>query len=130
MAKKGRIKSLLTPREEEVMQMLWDNGPSFVRELVERYPDPRPHVNTVSTVIRNLEEKGFVGHEAVGGSYRYHALKAKDEFRDRSLLHLVKGYFNNSYLGAVSTLVEEEKISLDELKELVDMIERKHQREE
>lgn len=112
------------------MQMLWDNGPSFVRELVERYPDPRPHVNTVSTVIRNLEEKGFVGHEAVGGSYRYHALKAKDEFRDRSLLHLVKGYFNNSYLGAVSTLVEEEKISLDELKELVDMIERKHQREE
>lgn len=130
MAKKGRIKSLLTPREEEVMQMLWDNGPSFVRELVGRYPDPRPHVNTVSTVIRNLEEKGFVGHEAVGGSYRYHALKAKDEFRDRSLLHLVKGYFNNSYLGAVSTLVEEEKISLDELKELVDMIERKHQREE
>ena len=130
MAKKGRIKSLLTPREEEVMQMLWDNGPSFVRELVGRYPDPRPHVNTVSSVIRNLEEKGFVGHEAVGGSYRYHALKAKDEFRDRSLLHLVKGYFNNSYLGAVSTLVEEEKISLDELKELVDMIERKHQREE
>jgi len=122
---RGRKKSLLTPREEELMQMLWDNGPQFVRELVERYPEPRPHFNTVSTVIRNLEEKGFVDHEAVGGAYRYRATVPKAEFRDRSLGQIVKGYFNNSYLGAVSTLVEEEKISLDELKELIDMIERK-----
>lgn len=125
MTNKGRKKSLLTPREEEVMQMLWIWGPQFVRELLERYPDPRPHFNTVSTVIRNLEDKGFVDHEVVAGSHRYRAVRAKEEFRDRSLGQIVKGYFNNSYLGAVSTLVEEEKISLDELKELIDMIERK-----
>lgn len=123
MAKKGRKKSILTPREEEVMQMLWDKGPCFVRELVELYPEPRPHFNTVSTVIRGLEEKGFVGHTAVGGSFKYHAVKEKEEFRDRSLTHLIKGYFNNSYLGAVSALVEEEKISVSELKELIDLIE-------
>ena len=68
MTNKGRKKSLLTPREEEVMQMLWTWGPQFVRELLERYPDPRPHFNTVSTVIRNLEDKGFVDHEVVAGS--------------------------------------------------------------
>lgn len=122
--KKGRKRQLLTPREEEVMQMLWNNGPQFVRELVERYPDPRPHFNTVSTVIRNLEEKGFVGHENVGGSFRYRAIREKDEFRDKTLSQLVNGYFGNSYLNAVSTLVREEKISVDELKELIDMIEK------
>lgn len=105
------------------MQMLWDNGPQFVRQLVERYPDPRPHFNTVSTVIRTLEEKGYVDHESVGGSFRYRAVKAKEEFRERSLMQLVKGYFNNSYLGAVSALVEEEKVTVDELKELISMIE-------
>lgn len=123
MAKKGRKKSILTPREEEVMQLLWDNGPKFVRELIGFYPEPRPHFNTISTVIRSLEEKGFVGHEALGGAFRYHAIKNKEEFRDRSLSHLIKGYFNNSYLGAVSALVEEEKISVQELKELIELIE-------
>lgn len=123
MAKKGRKKSILTPREEEVMQLLWDNGPKFVRELLEYYPDPRPHFNTISTVIRSLEEKGFVGHEAVSGAYRYHAIKEKDIFREQSLSQLIKGYFNNSYLGAVSALVEEEKISVQELKELIELIE-------
>lgn len=124
MAKKGRKKSDLTPREEEVMQMLWDNGPQFVRQLVERYPDPRPHFNTVSTVIRGLEEKGYVTHEQIGGSYRYQAVKPKEEFRERSFMQLVKGYFNNNYLGAVSALVEEEKVTVDELKELIAMIEK------
>lgn len=123
MAKKGRKKTDLTPREEEVMQMLWDNGPQFVRQLVERYPDPRPHFNTVSTVIRGLEDKGYVTHESIGGSYCYRAARPKEEFRDRSLMQLVKGYFNNNYLGAVSALVEEEKVTVDELKELIAMIE-------
>ena len=121
---KGRKKSILTPREEEVMQMLWEYGPQRVRELVERYPEPRPHFNTVSTVIRGLEEKGFVDHVQEGGVYRYHALKDKSEFRERSLIQLVKGYFNNSYLGAVSALVEEEKVTVEELKELISMIEK------
>lgn len=115
----------LSTREEEVMQLLWRHGPSLVKELVALYPEPRPHVNTVSTVVRGLEEKGFVGHEPAGHSFRYHALKSREECCRRSFSELVKGYFNNNYLGAVSTLVEEEKISVGELKELIAMIERK-----
>lgn len=124
MAKKGRKKSILTQREEEVMCMLWEHGPQFVRELVERFPDPKPHFNTVSTVIRTLADKGYVGHESIGGSFRYFAKESKETFRQISFTQLVKNYFSNSYLGAVSNLVEEEKISIDELKELISMIEK------
>jgi len=124
MMKKGRKKALLTAREEEIMQMLWNHGPKFVRELVDMHSEPKPHFNTVSTIIRTLEEKGFVSHEAVGATYRYYAICRQDEFRDRSLGTIIKGYFNNSYLGAVSTLIKEEKISIDELKELIDIIEK------
>ncbi len=105
------------------MQMLWDGGPMFVREMLERYPEPRPHVNTVSTIVRILEEKGHVAHEAIGGSHRYHAVARKEDFRERSLRTLVGNFFNNSYKSAVSALVEEEKISVDELREIIDMVE-------
>ena len=113
----------LTPKEEEVMQMLWTHGPLKVREMQELYPEPRPHVNTISTVVRSLEEKGYVGHESTGWSFRYHHIYQKNDFRKRSLGKLVKSYFDNNYLGAVSTLVEEEKISVDDLKELINIIE-------
>lgn len=126
MTRKGRHKETLTKREEEVMQLLWNaDRPMHVRELVELYPEPHPHVNTVSTVVRGLEEKGLVSHEASGNSFRYFPVKSKDDFRNRTLGEVIRGYFNNSYLGAVSTLVEEEKISVEELKELIKMIESK-----
>lgn len=126
MANKKKTKQTLTQREEEVMQMLWNNGPMPVRELVGLYPDPKPHVNTVSTVVRTLEEKGYVGHEPMGSGYRYFAIAQKEDFADRTLSNVIKGYFNNSYLSAVSTLVKTEKISVDELKELIDLIEKNH----
>ncbi len=116
---------MLTLREEEVLQKLWEHGPMSVRQLVELYPEPQPHVNTVSTVVRTLEAKDFVGHESNGQGFVYFAKIAKDSIRDRSLGQVIKNYFSGSYIGAVSTLVEEEKISLDELKELIDMIEKK-----
>lgn len=126
MAKKERKKHTLTLREEELMQLLWDNKPMYVRELVQLYPDPKPHVNTVSTVVRTLEEKGFVSHEVAGTGYKYFAVAQKDDFADKTLSNVIKGYFNNSYLNAVSTLVEKEKISVDELRELIDLIEKKN----
>lgn len=126
MAKKERKKHTLTLREEELMQLLWDNKPMYVRELVQLYPDPKPHVNTVSTVVRTLEEKGYVSHEVAGTGYKYFAVAQKDDFADKTLSNVIKGYFNNSYLNAVSTLVEKEKISVDELRELIDLIEKKN----
>ncbi len=124
MGRNSRKKQTLTPREEELMQLLWDNGPMYVRELVQLYPDPKPHVNTVSTIVRTLEEKGYVNHEAAGTGYKYFAVAQKEDFADKTLNNVIKGYFNNSYLNAVSTLVKTEKISVDELRELIDLIEK------
>ncbi len=116
----------LTDKERVLMQMLWENGPMFVREMVDIYPEPKPHFNTVSTIIRILEEKGHVSHEVIGTSHRYYAVSRKEDFRKRSLAQVVSDYFNNSYKNAVSALVEEEKISVDELKEIIDIIESKN----
>lgn len=126
--KAGRKKQVLTEKESQIMQMLWQHGSMFVREMVELYPEPRPHVNTVSTTVRILEDKGYVGHEQVGASHRYFAIARMEDFRERSLTDLIRNYFNNSYKSAVSALVEEEKISVDELREIIDLIERKQNR--
>ena len=123
--KAGRKRQVLTEKEAQIMQMLWSRGPMFVREMVELYAEPKPHVNTVSTTVRILEDKGYVSHEPVGGSHRYYAVARMEDFRARSLTDLVRNYFNNSYKSAVSALVEDEKISVDELREIIDLIERK-----
>lgn len=113
----------LTRKEEEIMEILWENGPMFVREMLELLPEPKPHFNTVSTFVRALEEKGFVAHERFGNTYRYYAAVSRNDFKGKTLAGIIGKYFNNSYLGAVSTLVREEKISLDELKELIRQVE-------
>ena len=124
--KAGRKAQILTEKETVLMRMLWDRGPMFVREMLEIYPEPKPHFNTGSTIIRILEDKGHVGHEVVGASHRYYAIARQEDFRKKSLARLVSDYFNNSYKNAVSALVEEEKISLDELREIIDLVERKN----
>ncbi len=119
----GRKPVAITEKEMAIMKMLWDEGPLFVREMLARYPDPKPHVNTVSTTVRILEEKGYISHEAIGASYRYFAVAPREQFRDRSLKELVANFFNNSYKSAVSALVAEEKISVDELREIIRLVE-------
>jgi len=118
-------KDRLTPKEEELMQLLWEHGPILISKLVELYPDPKPHFNTVSTVMRRLETKGFVGHNEIGGSYHYYAIVKKEDIRNRSFGNFIRNYFGGSYYGAVSALVEEEKITAEELKELLELVERK-----
>ncbi|MCH5335106.1 MAG: BlaI/MecI/CopY family transcriptional regulator [Alistipes sp.] len=113
----------LTKREEELMRIFWERGPLFVRELVEMADEPKPHFNTLSTMVRMLEAKGYLAHEAFGNTYRYYPVVSQKEFGRGSLSGIIGRYFGNSYTGAVSALVEEEKISLDELRELISRIE-------
>ncbi len=123
--RKPTPKDQLTDKEEELMRLLWEHGPMFVSCLVELYPEPRPHFNTVSTVMRRLEAKGFVAHDEIVGSFQYYPVAKMESFRSRSLGRIVKSYFKGSYYGAVSALVAEEKITADELRELLDMVEQK-----
>lgn len=123
--KAGRKKQILTEKEAVLMNMLWEAGPLFVREMVEKYPDPKPHFNTVATTIRILEKKGYVDHESLGGSHRFRAIAKRAEFGDRTLAQVICDYFGNSYKRAVSALAEEEKISADELREIIELIEKK-----
>ena len=113
----------LSAREEEIMDILWEKGPLFVKEMVELYDAPRPNFNTLSTFVRGLEEKGYVGHRAFGNSPQYYANGSRDDFKKKTLKGVISKYFNNSYLGVVSSLVREEEISLDELKELIREVE-------
>ena len=114
---------ILSAREEEIMDILWEKGPLFVKEMVELYDEPRPHFNTLSTFVRGLEEKGYVGHRAFGNSHQYYAKVSRDDFKKKTLKGVISKYFNNSYLGVVSSLVREEEISLEELKELIREVE-------
>lgn len=113
----------LTPREEEVMNSFWEIGPMFVKDLLDNHPEPKPHINTLSTIVRTLEEKGLLDHTSFGNTYQYYPIVTRDQYSKGCLNGVVSKYFNNSALTAVSTLVKEEKISLDELKSLIELVE-------
>ena len=116
----------LTKKEEEIMTFFWEKGALYVKEIQAFYDEPKPHINTISTVVRILEEKGMVGHESISKTYRYHALVDKNEFSRKTLKGIVRKYFNNSGLVAISSLIQEEDISYDELRRLIDAVERKN----
>ena len=112
----------LTNKEEELMQFFWQYGAMFVKDVVLLYDEPKPHFNTVSTMVRTLETKGFLDHEAFGNTYRYRPIISQEEFSKGGLGNVVTRYFDNSYKRAVSALIEEEKISVEELEELIRMV--------
>ena len=113
----------LTNKEKEIMELYWQHVPMFVRELQEHYAEPRPHFNTLSTMVRLLEKNGFLGHKQFGNTYQYYPLVTEKEYGRSSLAGVIRNYFDNSYLSAVSSFVKEEKISVDELKQLIEQIE-------
>lgn len=114
----------LTERETEIMELLWQYGPLLVREMLIHYDDPKPHFNTVSTTVRILENKGYVAHEPIGGSYQYYAVAQPSDFAGRSLANVIRSYFRGSASAAVSALVADERISVEELRQIIDMVER------
>jgi BlaI family transcriptional regulator, penicillinase repressor len=117
----------LTAKEEELMGFFWEKGPLFVKQILDFYDEPKPHFNTLSTIVRGLEDKGFLAHTAYGNTFQYFTQISEEEFRKATLKNVIKKYFDNSYLGAVSSLVKEESISLDDLKNLITEVEKAHQ---
>ena len=109
----------LTNKEEELMLYFWERGAMFVKDIVALYDDPKPHFNTISTMVRTLEAKGFLDHEAFGNTYRYRPIISQEEFSKGELGSVVARYFENSYKSVVSALIDEEKISVEELEELI-----------
>ena len=116
----------LAQKEEEIMERMWEHGPMQVRELQALYPEPQPHVNTLATFIKILEEKGFLGHKVLTARcFQYFARITREEYKGGTLANVVNKFFGRSYMSAVSALVKSEKISLDELKELIKEVEAK-----
>lgn len=113
----------LTAKEEEIMGFFWKKGPLFVKEMLAFYDEPKPHFNTLSTIVRGLEDKGFLSHNTFGNTYQYYAAVSETEYSKGTLKNVIAKYFNNSYLGVVSSLIKEEDISVDELRKLLDEVE-------
>ena len=117
------MKSRLTAKEEDIMQIVWDNGDMFIRDIVAKLPEPKPNYNTVATQVKFLEEKGFLGRRPMANSFQYTALISEKEYRGSTIGDVVAKYYGNSYLQLVSQFVEDDKMDLDELKELISQIE-------
>jgi len=115
----------LTNKEEEIMQVLWQLEKGFVKEVVEQLSGDN-HYNTISTIVRNLEEKGFVSHQAFGKTHQYFPLVTKEAYANKFMNLASQRYFNNSYKSMVSFFAKEEKISAKELREILEIIEKKN----
>ena len=112
----------LTKGEEQVMQVIWNVGRGFANEIMAAFPEPKPAYNTVLTVIKILEKKGFVKHETFCRANRYYPTVSKEEYSKHYLGSVVERYFNNSYLDLVSAFAKKENFSLEELEALKKVI--------
>jgi predicted transcriptional regulator len=112
----------LTRKEEEVMKILWKLEKAFVKDIVEEYDEPKPHYNTISSLVRLLQDKGIIGFTQYGNTYEYFPLMTKEEYRKTFMKQVVSDYFDNSYKSAVAFFVKEKGLSPAELEELIKLI--------
>lgn len=115
----------LTNKEEEIMHILWKLEKAFVKDVLAEIKNDKPHYNTLSTIIRNLEDKGYVGYNAFGKTHQYFPIISKEAYREKFMNNAIESYFNNSYKNVVSFFAKEEKISVEELREIIQLIENK-----
>ena len=113
----------LTKAEEQVMQILWDEKEGFVKDLLQKFPEPRPAYNTVSTIIRILEKKGFVDHRSFGKSHQYFPLVSREQYRNERFTYLMKDYFNNSMKQVLSHFGKSGSLNLKEADEIIQLME-------
>ena len=119
----------LTKAEEQVMQILWDVRNGFVKDLLEHFPEPRPAYNTVSTIIRILEKKGFVDHRSFGKSHQYYPLVSRERYRNERFSGLMKDYFNNSMKQVLSHFSTSGTLSMKEADEIITLMEELKQKQ-
>jgi len=112
----------LTKAEDQVMQILWNLQNAFVKDIIEEMPEPKPAYNTISTIVRILETKGFVDHKAYGKTHEYFPVVSKEKYTKFYLNNLLKGYFNGSFQNLVSFFAKENKMDIKSLEKLLEEI--------
>lgn len=109
----------LTKAEEQVMQYLWNIGKGFLKDILDQFPEPKPHTNTVSTILKVLKDKDFVNFQVFGRQHQYFPLITQEQYSGKSIKSLVKNYFSGSYKNAVTFLVEKNEMSIEDLEMLL-----------
>src|SRR6201989_1480350 len=112
----------LAKREEQIMQACWHLGKAFIKEVIAELPDPKPHYNSVATIVKILEDKGFLGHESVGNLYSYYPTVSKEDYQRHAMKDIVSQYFDNSYPRMLAFFAKEQNISEEELNDIVNLI--------
>lgn len=118
---------ILTKAEEQIMQVIWKLNKAFLKEIMDELPEPKPHNNTVATIIKILTEKDFVGINLFGRMHQYYPLVSKDAYSKTTMKSFVKGYFEGSFSNAVSFMVKENNLSVEELELLLKELKKKSQ---
>ncbi len=109
----------LTKAEEQIMQTIWKLETAFLKDIIEAQPDPKPHSNTIATIVKILVDKGFVGVNQIGRVHQYFPIVTKEEYSSSTIRNLVEGYFEGSFADAVSFMVKQKDISVKELELLL-----------
>jgi len=117
----------LAKREEQIMQVYWDLGKAFIRDIILLLPDPKPHYNSVATMVKILEEKGFLSHEVVGNIYNYFPVISREDYQKHALKDVVSQYFGNSYPRMLAFFAKEQNLSEAELNEILHLIKKEKQ---
>ena len=115
---KEEKKQYITKAEEQVMQVLWDLEEGFVKDIVEKFPNPKPAYNTISTIVRNLEKKEYIGHKVYGNTHQYFPLIARDFYKNEIMANYLKNYFSNSFKQLVSFFSEKNNLTINEIEEI------------
>ena len=112
-------------REEQIMQVFWDLNKAFIRDIIPHLPHPKPHYNSVATMVKILEDKGFLSHNTVGNVHSYFPVIGKEDYQRFAMKDIVSQYFNNSYSSMLAFFAKDQNLSKKELNEIMDIIKNK-----
>jgi predicted transcriptional regulator len=112
----------LGKREEQIMQVFWNLKKAFIKEIIPEMPEPKPHYNSVATMVKILEDKGFLTHETVGNIFQYVPLISREDYQRYAMKDIVGQYFNNSYSSMLTFFAKEQNVTSEELNEIIKLI--------